>query len=117
MEFNNKYPIYKQLYDLFIQDIISGKMKAGDKFISIRDAANKFNLNPNTIVNTFKELEKNKIAITKRGFGTFLTEDENIIQNIISNHSNDIINEFISKIKNLGLSKEYIINLISERME
>lgn len=117
MEFNNKYPIYKQLYDIFVKEIITKKLKPGDKFISIREAASKYNLNPNTIVNTFKELEKNNVAITKRGFGTFVTEDLDVIENLISNHFGTIVDEFLEKMISLGYSKEEIISIINERMD
>ncbi|WP_066899321.1 GntR family transcriptional regulator [Streptobacillus notomytis] len=115
MEFNNKYPIYRQLFEIFLSDIINGKLKPGDKFMSIREASIKFNLNPNTVVNAFKELELQKIAVTKRGLGTFVTEDLEILKNLTANHSQTILDDFLSKMYSLGYSNDEIINQIKER--
>ncbi|CAM3163686.1 GntR family transcriptional regulator [Streptobacillus ratti] len=115
MEFNNKYPIYKQLFEIFLSDILSGNLKPGDKFMSIREASIKFNLNPNTVVNAFRELELQKIAVTKRGVGTFVTEDLDILKKLTIKHSGNVLDEFLSKMHSLGFSNEDIIAQIKER--
>ncbi|WP_156299249.1 GntR family transcriptional regulator [Streptobacillus canis] len=115
MEFDNKYPIYRQLFEMFLSDIINGNLKPGDKFMSIREASSKFNLNPNTVVNAFKELEFQKIAVTKRGLGTFVTEDVEVLKKLTKKHSETIIDEFLNKMYALGYTKKEIINEIKER--
>lgn len=115
MDFNNNYPIYKQLSDIFIKDIVNNIIKPGDKMISIRDAAIKYKLNPNTIINSFKELENKNILITKRGLGSYITEDDNIINSLKLEYINSIIDDFLEKMNNLGFNNEKIINIILER--
>ncbi|CAM3088866.1 GntR family transcriptional regulator [Streptobacillus felis] len=117
MEFDNKYPIYRQLFEMLLSDIINGKLKPGDKFISIREASSKYNLNPNTVTNAFKELELHKIAVTKRGLGTFVTEDTEVLNNLTKKHSEKIVDDFLSKMYSLGYKKDEIISIIHERGE
>lgn len=115
MNFNNKYPIYKQLADIFISDIIAKKIKSGDKLESIRELAIKYNLNVNTVTNAFKYLENLGLTETKRGLGTYITEDLSIIENIKLNKLNELIDEFIDTMKKMGFSKKEIIEKLQEK--
>ena len=61
--FDNNIPIYLQLVDMLTIEIISGKLKCGDKLLSVRDYALKYRVNPNTMqkaLNGFNLYRKNK---------------------------------------------------------
>ena len=47
--FSNETPIYLQIVEIIIYDIISGILKPGDKLLSVRDYSALFKANPNTI--------------------------------------------------------------------
>ena len=75
-EFNTSKPIYLQLADRINRQIVSKELKAGEKLHSVRDMAIYYNVNPNTIQRTYSELEREGILETRRGQGTFVTEQE-----------------------------------------
>jgi len=115
MEFNNNIPIYLQIIDNIKQDIVVGKLKAGQKMPSVRELAGILKVNPNTIQRVYQELDREKITYTKRGMGTYVTEEEKIISSLKEELSKKIILDFIEGMNKLGFSnKELIINTLKE---
>ena len=55
--FDNNIPIYIQLLEYMKIYLISGVFKCGDKFPSVREFANTFKVNPNTMQKALSELE------------------------------------------------------------
>jgi len=106
MEFNNCSPIYLQIIDSIKQDVVVGKLKTGQKMLSVRELAGKIKVNPNTIQRVYQELEREKITFTKRGMGTYLTDEEKIIKLLEEEISDKIIQEFINGMNKLGFSND-----------
>ncbi|WP_055668620.1 GntR family transcriptional regulator [Desnuesiella massiliensis] len=114
IEFNDKTPIYIQIMDLIKSDIVSGKIKIGDKLPSVRELATMLKVNPNTLQRTYQELEREGIVYTQRGMGTFVKEEKGIMANLKKEMAKQIIEEFMYKMKNLGFNSKEIANVISE---
>ena len=75
MEFKNNLPIYLQIADLFLENILQKKWKSEEKIPSIRDTAMEYEVNPNTTMRTFTHLQEKGIIYNKRGLGYFITEE------------------------------------------
>lgn len=114
MEFDNNTPIYLQVINKIKQDIVCGKLKAGDKLPSSRDLAIELNINFNTVARVYKELEIEGIVFTKRGLGTFVTESKVIIENIRYEMADKLIRVFTKGMFELGFTVEEIIRFIKE---
>lgn len=112
MEFNNNSPIYLQIIDSIKQNIIVGKLKAGQKMPSVRELAGKLKVNPNTIQRVYQELDREKITFTKRGMGTYLTDEEKIIESLKEEISGKIIQDFIKGMNKLGFSDKKIVSTL-----
>lgn len=112
MEFNNSIPIYIQVIDKIKQDLVTKKLKPGDKMPSTRDFAQEIGLNFNTVARVYKELEMENIVYTKRGLGTFITDSTDIIENIRSEMARNLLDNFIDGMLKIGYSHDDIINLI-----
>ena len=78
MQYNPSIPIYLQVEAELIKDMLNGKLPPGEKLPSGRDLAVKYKINPNTASRVYQELEMKGLCFTKRGMGTFVTEDEKI---------------------------------------
>ena len=78
-EFDNNIPIYVQLVEQIKIYIISGKIKPGERVLSVRDLALEFKVNPNTVQKALVELENLKLIYTERTNGRFVTDDQNLI--------------------------------------
>jgi len=114
MEFNNNIPIYLQIVDNIKQDIVVGKLEAGQKMPSVRELAGILQVNPNTIQRVYQELDREKITFTKRGMGTYVTEEEKTISSLKEELSKKIILGFIEGMNKLGFSNKELINTLKE---
>ncbi|MBN6887815.1 DNA-binding transcriptional regulator YhcF (GntR family) [Cytobacillus horneckiae] len=109
-EFQASKPIYMQIVDRISQQIIRKELSPGDKLPSVRDMAVHAGVNPNTIQRTYQELERMEVVMSKRGQGTFVTQDEEILLMLKTNMQNEIFASFVSNLKELGLSNKEMIN-------
>lgn len=112
MKFNNTVPIYIQIMNLIIEKIVSKELKKGEKLKSVREYAIELSVNVNTVRNAYGELEGKNIIFKKRGIGTFVTEDMDIIEKLKDDLSLSVVNEFIKKMEALGYSKDEILKRI-----
>ena len=80
MEFQSNTPIYLQLIDMLKLQIVSGRLKPGDKLPSVRDLAMEYGVNPNTMQKALGQLEWEKLVYTVRTTGRYVTEDAASIQ-------------------------------------
>ena len=112
IEYSNNLPIYLQLAeDLKIQ-IISNKLKVGERLASVRDLALMYKVNPNTMQKALVELENLKLVITERTNGKYIIGDQKIIENIRENYANQICFQFIENMEKVGYNHEDCIKLL-----
>ena len=113
-EFQASKPIYMQIVDKINQQIVRNELKPGDKLPSVREMAVQSGVNPNTIQRTYTELERMAIVETKRGQGTFVVENEKVIQELKLQLQIEMISAFVNNMRELGFSeKEMVASIIS----
>ena len=66
-------PIYLQIMDEIRRAIAVGTLAADDPLPSVRQAAADLRVNPNTVQQAYRELEREGIVHVLRGKGTFVT--------------------------------------------
>ncbi|WP_077305338.1 GntR family transcriptional regulator [Terribacillus halophilus] len=106
--FQSSQPIYLQLADRLNRQIVSGELKPGDKLPSVREMAVSSKVNPNTVQRTYRELEASGIVESRRGQGTFVTENEEILFSTREKLKNDQIEHFIQVMHDMGYENEEI---------
>ena len=114
MNFNNKKALYLQIVDIVIQKIANGEYKNGEKMLSIRELANLYAVNQNTVAHSYKELERLGIIETKRGLGYFVKENENFFNKLKNDKIEEQVGEFYHNMLNFGCTKDEIIEYIKE---
>ena len=107
--FDPSIPIYLQLAERIQRQILRGELKPGDKLPSVRDMGIQSGVNPNTVQRTYREMEGMHIVETKRGQGTFVTEDSTILQNMRNTLRTNEIARFVNGMKSMGYSNEEIV--------
>ncbi|MDD4088488.1 MAG: GntR family transcriptional regulator [Tissierellia bacterium] len=112
LEFNNNIPIYLQVIERIKQDIVSGRLKSGEKMLSSREYSNELGINFNTVARVYKELEMEEIVFTKRGLGTFITESDKQIEELRYTMAKNRITSFIEGMKQLGYTKKDMIKFL-----
>ncbi|MDO4779263.1 MAG: GntR family transcriptional regulator [Tissierellia bacterium] len=115
MEYSNNKPIYLQIVDEFIIDIISSKIIQGERLASIRDVALEKKVNPNTVQRAFSEMERMGIIYTQRGVGSFIVEDKELLDSLKNNVIENDMDTFLKKMNSYGCSNEEVIELIKRR--
>lgn len=108
-EYTASKPIYLQIADRIIREIVRKELSPGDKLPSVREMAVQSGVNPNTIQRTYSELERMDIVETRRGQGTFVTEKEEALSILNEKVQEEVIELFIKNMKELGLTKEQMI--------
>jgi len=75
MEFSENKPIYKQIVEHFYSNILTEKWKEEERVPSVREIAVLIEVNPNTAMRAFHELQENDILYNKRGVGYFVSKN------------------------------------------
>lgn len=113
-QFARDKPIYLQVIDQIIQEIVSGERKVGEKLPSVRELAITLGVNPNTIQRVYRELDQREITITKRGQGTFVTENKQLVDRMREDLKTQYIEQFVLDMEALGFSKHEILQSLKE---
>ena len=91
-----------------------GVYKPGQQLPSVREMAKEMEVNPNTIARVYRELEIGDFIVTRRGLGTFITENGNRIEEERTKFGRDATRRFFNDITELDLNSEQIQDLLTE---
>lgn len=111
---DNNVPIYIQLVDKLKKDIISGKVKPGQRLLSVRELALQNKVNPNTMQKVLGELENENLIYTESTNGKYVTTDEKIINRFREKEVLLLTGRYVDNMVNLGITKEEIIKKIED---
>lgn len=117
LNFNDKVPIYIQIMDFIKKDIVTKKIKGGEKLPSVRELSSNLKVNPNTIQRAYQELERDGLTFTQRGMGTFVVEDNETILNLRKEMAKDFISNFINDMNQIGFEKNEILSILKQNLE
>ncbi len=112
--FDNNIPIYIQLLEYIKIYLISGVFKCGDKLPSVRDFANTFKVNPNTMQKALSELESMNLIYTERTNGKYVTNDKNLIKKLKDEYAVELAKSYFEGMKKIGLGKADSIKYLKE---
>ena len=117
IEFDPSKPIYRQIADYYYQKISNGELRPGDKLPSVRETAQSLRVNPNTASRSYLEMDREGITFTKRGQGTFVTEDEEVVRKLRVQLAQSHIQELIDYLHKLGFSDNQIKDQLHSLLE
>ena len=75
MEFRKQKPIYLQIAERLMEQVLAEQLNADDRMPSVRDVAASMGVNPNTVMRTFDYLQGEEIIFNRRGVGYFVAPD------------------------------------------
>ncbi len=117
LKFEEGIPIYMQIARQLKLDMLGKRLKGGDKLPSVREIAEEYKVNPNTVQRVFLELEKEALTYTERGIGTFVTRDETRLEDLKTEESERLVRGFTKEMKDFGFQNEEIISIIKTELE
>ena len=112
--FDNERPIYVQLVEIIRVQIVSGKLKKGERLPSVRELAIMMKVNPNTMQKALAELENENLIYTERTNGKFVTEDEKQIGKVKKELAKEKVRTYLSSMKKIGIHFEEAIDYLQK---
>jgi len=119
MNFRDDKAIYLQLADFFYENILTDEIHSNDRIPSVRDFAIETEVNPNTVMRTYKHLQDNNIIYNKRGIGYFISEDAFKLTHDMKKDEfiSEKLPEFFKSLQNLNISISEIEALFKKYVE
>jgi GntR family transcriptional regulator len=101
-------PVYQQLKQSIILDIMADRLREGDQLPSIRTLAKMLKLNPNTVAKVYYNLEEEGFIQGKRGSGYRVKGQKARLDKLKVAMMEDELKNFLSRAFSLGFSKKDI---------
>ena len=117
MEFNAATPIWMQVATCIKTDIVTHQLPPGSKLPGGRELALRYTINPNTAARVYQELENEGLVETRRGMGTYVTQEADRIAALQSQMAKDAIRSYIDRMAALGYSPAEAARIINEEVE
>ena len=112
--FDNERPIYVQLVEEIRIQIVSGKLKPGQRIPSVREFALTARVNPNTMQKALVELENEGLIYTERTNGKFVTDNKELIEKIKRDLAEEKVNNYLNDMKNIGITYQEALKYLQE---
>lgn len=109
---NSPVPVYQQVKQSILLDILSEKLKDGDLLPSIRELAKILKLNPNTVAKVYYSLEDEGYVEGKRGSGYRVKTQKGRMDKLKMSIFDEELKNFLERSFSLGLRKEEIMEQI-----
>ncbi|GAF23235.1 MULTISPECIES: GntR family transcriptional regulator [Shouchella] len=114
IQFDPNKAIYAQIVDSFYQQICSAELMPGEKLPSVRETAQTLKVNPNTVSRAYQEMDRDQVTYSKRGQGTFVTEDLAIIRTLKEALAKKQLTELVHYMRKLGYTDETMIEALTK---
>lgn len=106
MALHDNRPIYIQIADSLADDILAGRYPADGRIPSVREVAASAQVNVNTVVRAFEQLERDSIIYNRRGLGYFAAADatERVAARRREEFFTGEMDYFFSRLRQIGMS-------------
>ena len=116
MNFSENKPIYLQITDNIMDDILSGIYPVDSRLPSVREYATNVGVNANTVMRSYDWLQQQSVIFNKRGIGFFVLRDA--VKRILEMRRNIFFRDeaayFFNRLKSFGLTPDDVASLYSE---
>ena len=106
-------PYYKQIINRISYGVINGVLKPGEQLPTVRQLAVDLQVNLNTIMKAYNELEIKGIVTTQQGTGTFITDNlPETNKDEKEKRLKSLCTSFIDEITSLDISFDEAIDML-----
>lgn len=113
MDFRESKPIYLQITEGIMDEIVAGNYPPDGRLPSVREYAANVEVNANTVMRSYEWLQQQKLIYNKRGIGYFVAADA--VRRIITMRKETFFKDeasyFFSRLKSFGTSPEELETL------
>ncbi len=111
-------PLYRQIIESVKFGIARGVLAPGDKLPTVRQLAVDLEVNPNTVIRAYREMELGGILDTQQGSGTFVTDDRPEIDALERRRMLDqILTELLARASGYGFSLDEVLEGLRQLKE
>jgi DNA-binding transcriptional regulator YhcF (GntR family) len=114
--FDENRPIYMQIMDLIKKQMISKEFMPGEKLPSVRDMSKQLEVNPNTVQRAYLEMEREMLVYTKRGQGTFIVDEPEVVSKLRQEMVLDRVATFVREMEEFGFSHDELLKIIEKHL-
>jgi GntR family transcriptional regulator len=108
-------PVYRQIMDQVMAGVAAGILATGDQLPTVRQLAVDLEINPNTVVRAYKELEIRGLLDTHHGTGTFIGSTKVKRSDIEHQRQlNQLVSEFVAKAGAAGFTLEELLEQLED---
>lgn len=117
MKFDPNQPIYLQIAEYFSSRILSRELGGGERIPSVREIASLVEVNPNTAMRAYHQLQEQGIIEQQRGIGYFTTARayEIVLEQKRREFLQQELPQFIEKLSQLGYSLSDLSSLAAQQ--
>ena len=102
-------PLYLQIMEEVRRALVVGTLRAEDPLPSVRELASQLVVNPRTVLQAYRELEREGVIYVKRGQGTFVAPS---VRADRSGFARDVAKRALREARRNGLSVDEFIKAI-----
>lgn len=108
-------PVYRQIMDQVMAGIASGAFVTGDQLPTVRQLAVDLEINPNTVVRAYKELEIRGMLDTHHGTGTFIGSQK-VKRDEVEHQRrlNQLVSDFVARAGSAGFTVEELVEQLKD---
>ena len=117
LTFEPGLPLYEQVIYAAKKAIISGQIRSGDPFPSVRDLSKEFKINPNTAHKVVAGLLAEGLLEVRVGVGTVVAEPRLATAVERSRLLQRELEQLVVQAKNLGLDLDSVLRAVSSHWE
>ncbi|MGH9496566.1 MAG: GntR family transcriptional regulator [Candidatus Sulfotelmatobacter sp.] len=115
LDLHSGVPVYRQLIDQVRGGVASGSLSAGDQLPTVRQLAVDLEINPNTVMRAYRELELGGMLETHQGTGTFISYKKPEKKSAERERQlGQMVGEFAARAGAAGFTLEEVIDRLGE---
>src|SRR5215467_4391703 len=115
LDLHSGVPVYRQIIDQVRGGMASGVLSTGDQLPTVRQLAVDLEINPNTVMRAYRELELGGLLETHQGTGTFISDKKPEKKTAERDRQlNQMAGEFAARIGAAGFSLEELIDRLQD---
>ena len=111
-------PLYRQIIESVKFAISRGDLAPGDRLPTVRQLAVDLEVNPNTVVRAYREMEIQGVLDTQQGSGTFVTNHRPEIDALERRRMLDqVLTELLARASGFGFTLEEVLDRLRQLQE
>jgi GntR family transcriptional regulator len=117
LDMQSGVPLYRQLIDQVQAAIATGLLAPGDQLPTVRQVAVDLEINPNTVMRAYREMEIRGILDTQQGTGTFVAQqtiDRDALEH--ARGLEQLVEEFAARAGAGGFHLEELMTALRDRI-